>query len=77
LDRLCYAGATRASQHSENTQAVALYQIKVIRSLDGDIAELFYVQTDELIARGTPEEVEKVLARLIREAAQQEGTDGR
>ncbi len=58
-------------------QAVALYQIKVIRSLDGDIAELFYVQTDELIARGTPEEVEKVLARLIREAAQHEGTDGR
>lgn len=43
---------------------MALYQIKVIRSLDGDIAELFYVQTDELIARGTPKEVEEVLARL-------------
>jgi hypothetical protein len=55
---------------------VTLYRLNVIRSLDGDIAELFYVETDELIARGTPEEVEKVLARLIREAAP-EGTDGR
>jgi hypothetical protein len=42
---------------------------------DRDIAELFYVQTDKLIARGTVEEVEKVLAHLLREAAQ-EGTDG-
>jgi hypothetical protein len=55
-------------------QAVTLYRLKVTRSLDRDTAELFYVQTDELIARGTPEEVEKVLARLLREAAQ-EGTD--
>jgi hypothetical protein len=55
---------------------VALYRIKIIRSLDGDTAELFYLQTDELIARGTPEEVDTVLARLIREAAS-EGTDGR
>jgi hypothetical protein len=54
---------------------VALYRIKVIRSLDGDTAELFYVQTDELIARGTPEEVEKVMTRLLGEAAQ-EVTDG-
>jgi hypothetical protein len=52
---------------------VALYRLKVIRSPDGDTAELFYVRTDELIARGTPDEVEKVLARLIREAAE-EGT---
>jgi len=55
---------------------VAPYQSKVIRSLDRDTAELYYVQTDELIARGTREEVEQVLARLIREAAQ-DGTDGR
>jgi hypothetical protein len=55
---------------------VSLYRIKVIRSQDRDTAELYCVHTDELIARGTPEEVEKVLARLIREAAQ-EGTDGR
>jgi len=55
---------------------VSLYRIKVTRSLDRDTAELYYVQTNELIARGTPEEVEQVLARLIREAAQ-EGTDGR
>ena len=55
---------------------MTLYRLKVVRSLDRDTAELYYVQTDELIARGTPEEVEKVLARLIREAAQQ-GTDGR
>jgi hypothetical protein len=55
---------------------VTLYRLKVIRSLEGDTAELFYVQTDELIARGTPEDVEKVLARLIRDAAQG-GTDGR
>ena len=34
-------------------QAVSLYRIKVIRSLDRDTAELYYVQTDELIARGT------------------------
>ena len=53
---------------------MALYRLKVIRSLDGETAELFYVQTDELIARGTPEEVEKVLVRLLREAAQ-EGTE--
>jgi hypothetical protein len=52
---------------------VTLYRLEVIHSLHGDIAELFYVQTNELIARGTPEEVEKELARLIREAAQ-EGT---
>lgn len=52
---------------------MALYRLKVIRSPDGDTAELFYVRTDELIARGTPDEVEKVLARLIREAAE-EGT---
>jgi hypothetical protein len=57
-------------------QAMSLYGIKVIRSLDRDTAELYYVQTDELIARGTPEEIEKLLARLIREATQ-EGTDGR
>lgn len=57
-------------------QAVSLYRIKVIRSLDRDTAELYDVQTDELIARGTSEEVEQVLARLIREAAQK-GTDGR
>jgi hypothetical protein len=57
-------------------QAVSLYRIKIIRSLDRDTAELYYAQTDELIARGTPEEVEQMLARLIREAAQ-EGTDGR
>jgi len=55
---------------------VSLYRIRVIRSLDGDTAELIYVQTDELIAHGTPEEVEKVLARLLGEAAQ-EGSDGR
>jgi hypothetical protein len=55
---------------------VSLYRIKVIRSLDRDTAELYFVQTDELIARGTPEEVEKVLARLLSDAAQ-EGTDGR
>jgi hypothetical protein len=55
-------------------RGVALYRIEVIRSLEGDIAELFYVQTDELIARGTPEEVENELARLLREAAQ-EGTE--
>jgi hypothetical protein len=55
---------------------VTLYRVNVVRSLHGDVAELFYVQTDELIARGTREEVEKVLARLIREAAP-EGTDGR
>jgi hypothetical protein len=55
-------------------QAVTLCRLKVTRSLDRDTAELFYVQTDELIARGTSEEVEKVLARLLREAAQ-EGTD--
>jgi hypothetical protein len=53
---------------------MTLYRLKITRSLDRDTAELFYVQTDELIARGTPEEVEKVLARLLREAAQ-EGTD--
>ena len=55
---------------------MTLFRIKVIRSLDLDTAELYYVQTDELIARGTPEEIEKLLARLIREATQ-EGTDGR
>ena len=55
---------------------MSLYRLKVIRSLDRDTAELYYVQTDELIARGTPEEVENVLARLIREAGQDE-TDGR
>jgi hypothetical protein len=55
---------------------VSLYRIKVIHSLDGDSAELSDYETDELIARGTPEEVEKVLARLIRDAAQ-EVTDGR
>ena len=44
------------------------YRLKLIHSLDQDSAELFYLQTDELIARGTPEEVEKVFARLIREA---------
>jgi hypothetical protein len=54
---------------------VSLYRLKVIRSPDRDIAELFYVQTDKLIAHGTVEEVEKVLAHLLREAAQ-EGTDG-
>ena len=54
---------------------MSLYRIKVIRSLDRDTAELYYVQTEELIARGTPEDVEKVLARLILDAAQ-EGTDG-
>jgi hypothetical protein len=54
---------------------MTLYRIKVIRSLDGDTAELFYVQTDELIARGTSEEVEKVMAHLLGEAAQ-EVTDG-
>lgn len=53
---------------------MALYRLKVTRSLDRDTAELFYVQTDELIARGTTEEVEKVLARLLRDAAQ-EGTE--
>ena len=55
---------------------MTLYRLKVIHSVDGDIAELFDYETDELIARGTPEEVEKVLARLIREATPQ-GTDGR
>jgi hypothetical protein len=55
---------------------LTLFRIKVTRSLDLDTAELYYVQTDELIARGTPEEIEKLLARLIREATQ-EGTDGR
>ena len=55
---------------------MSLYRIKVIRSLDRDAAKLYYVQTEELIARGTPEDVEKVLARLIFDAAQ-EGTDGR
>jgi len=70
-------GASRRAQcKCSEGQAASLYQIKVIRSLDSDTAELYYVQTDELIARGTPEEVEQVLARLIREAAQ-EGTDGR
>ena len=54
---------------------MSLYRIKVIRLLDRDTAELYYVQTDELIARGTSEEVEQVLARLIRETAQK-GTDG-
>jgi hypothetical protein len=54
-------------------QAVTLYRLKATRSLDRD-TELFYVLTDELIARGTPEEVEKVLARLLREAAP-EGTE--
>jgi hypothetical protein len=49
---------------------VSLYRIKVIRSLDRETAELYYVQTEELIARGTPEEVEKVLARLVLDAAQ-------
>ena len=53
---------------------MALYRLKVFRSLDCDTAELYYVQTDELIARGPPEDIEKVLARLIREAAQ-EGTE--
>ena len=53
---------------------MTLYRLKITRSLDRDTAELVYVQTDELIAHGTPEEVEKVLARLLREAAQ-EGTD--
>jgi hypothetical protein len=70
-------GASRRAQcKCSEGQAVSLYRIKVIRSLDRDTAELYYVQTDELIARGTPEEVEQVLARLICEAAQ-EGTDGR
>jgi hypothetical protein len=55
---------------------VTLYRIKVIHSLDRDTAELYYVETDELIARGTREEVEEMLARLIREAAL-EGMDGR
>jgi hypothetical protein len=55
---------------------MTLYRLQVIHSLDGDTAELFDYETDELIARGTPEEVEQELARLIREAAQ-EGTDGR
>jgi len=64
---------TRANANALR-QAVALYRLKVTRSLDRDTAELFYVQTDELIARGTTEEVEKVLARLLRDAAQ-EGTE--
>jgi hypothetical protein len=66
---------TRANANAVKASGVTLYRIEVIRSLDGDIAELFYVQTDELIARGTPEEVENELARILREAAQ-EGTDG-
>lgn len=70
----CYRAhfETRANTNALR-QAVALYRLKVIRSPDGDTAELLYVRTDELIARGTPDEVEKVLARLIREAAE-EGT---
>ena len=71
----CYRARfeTRANANALR-QAVALYRLKVTRSLDRDTAELFYVQTDELIARGTTEEVEKVLARLLRDAAQ-EGTE--
>jgi hypothetical protein len=42
--------STRKCKCSEGK---TLYRLKVIRSLDGDIAELFYEQTDELIARGT------------------------
>jgi hypothetical protein len=52
---------------------MSLYRLNIIRSQDGETAELFCVQTDELIARGTPEEVKKVLTRLLGEAAQ-EGT---
>ena len=51
---------------------MTLYRLKV--SLTRDSAELFDYATDELISRGTPEEVEKVLARLLREEAQ-EGTE--
>jgi hypothetical protein len=55
---------------------VTLYRLRVIHSPpDGDTTELFDYQTDELIARGTPEEVEQVLARLIREAAQEGSSD--
>ena len=76
LTRLNYELATALrSAHKRNVRhAVTLYRLKVIHSLDGDTTELFDYETDELIARGTPEEVEQVLARLIREAAQ-EGSD--
>jgi|HubBroStandDraft_2_1064218.scaffolds.fasta_scaffold1197755_1 hypothetical protein len=55
---------------------MTLYRLKVIHSADQDIAELFYLETNEVIARGTQKEVEEVLARLVREEAQ-EGTEFR
>ena len=70
-----YVGHGRFETRTNAGPAVTLYRLNVIRSLEGDTAELFYVQTDEMIARGTPEEIEKVLARLIREAVP-EGTEG-
>jgi hypothetical protein len=44
-------------------------RLKVIHSADQDIAELFYLETNEGIARGTRKDVEEVLARLVREEA--------
>ena len=47
---------------------MTLYQVKVIHALDQTRAELFDYGTNELIARGSSDEVEEVLASLIREA---------
>jgi hypothetical protein len=52
---------------------MTLYRLKVIHSADQGTAELFYLETNEVIARGTRKEVEEVLARLVHEEAQ-EGT---
>jgi hypothetical protein len=48
---------------------VTLYQVKVIHSPDQTTAELYDYITDELLASGTPQEIEEELARRIREEA--------
>jgi hypothetical protein len=48
---------------------MTLYRLKVIHSADQDTAELYHLETNEVIARGTQKEVEEVLARLVREEA--------
>jgi hypothetical protein len=46
---------------------MTLYRLKV--SADQDTVELYHLETNEVIARGTQKEVEEVLARLVREEA--------
>jgi hypothetical protein len=44
------------------------YRLEFNHAKGRDSAEPYNYVTDELIARGTPEEVREVLTRLIREA---------